>query len=389
VVHVPFPATEQEYRLQAFTTGDARVDDPLVTAGRELQRARRSRRFTRFDGNLAGQPVKSPLDDVVSATRLETWATCPHAYFVRQVLHVLPTEDPADVLWISALDRGSLVHEVLERFLQAVLARPPEQQPGPDDPWSDDDHELLRRIGSEVCADYEARGVVGRTLFWERDRARILGRLDRFLHEDNVRRRLTRSRPVAAELGFGLPGAEQGPVDVAIAGGRTLVFRGAADRIDITDDGTLRVIDYKTGRPYDYRNLSEDNPDDRGTHLQLAVYGLAARAHRQMPDAPVVAEYWFVTEHGQLSQAGYPVTDDVLQRVGQTLGVIVDGIERGAFPARPTGTSSDPFVRCRFCDPDGLGVTDRRREWERKRDDPAVAPYAELAEPRPTPEATS
>ncbi|HEY8545447.1 MAG TPA: hypothetical protein VIL36_10385, partial [Acidimicrobiales bacterium] len=45
----------------------------------------------------------------------------------------------------------------------------------------------------------------------------------------------------------------------------------------------------------------------------------------------------------------------------------------------------DPFVRCRYCDPDGLGVADRRREWERKRDDPLVRPYAELAEPSPEP----
>jgi hypothetical protein len=38
-------------------------------------------------------------------------------------------------------------------------------------------------------------------------------------------------------------------------------------------------------------------------------------------------------------------------------------------------------VDCWYCDPDGLGVADRRREWERKRDDPVFARYADLAEP--------
>jgi RecB family exonuclease len=379
VTHVGFPATAQEYRLRA--PGWTGRHDPVVTAGLDLQTARRSPRFTRFDGNLAGQDVRSPHDDIVSATRLESWATCPFAYFMRQALRVEPVEDPAELLWISALDRGSLVHLVLERFLLAVLARPADQQPAPHEPWSEDDHKLLTQIGSDTCAEFEARGVVGRDLFWQRDRARILMRLDRFLDEDSVRRAETRARPIAAELAFGLPGSDLPAVDMPIAGGRTLTFRGSADRVDVADDGTLRIIDYKTGKPDDYQRLSEENPDDNGTHLQLAVYGMAARTHRGTPDTPIVAEYWFVTEWKPLLAKGYAVTDDVLNHVGGTLATIVDGIENGVFPARPTASSSDPFIRCRYCDPDGLGVTDRRREWDRKRYDPALAAYAELAEP--------
>lgn len=379
VSHLAFPSTAQEYRLRA--PGWTGRHDRVVTAGLDLQGARRSSRFTRFDGNLAGQDVRSPHDDIVSATRLESWASCPFAYFMRQVLRVEPVEDPAELLQISALERGSLVHLVLERFLLAVLARPADQQPAPHEPWSEDDHKLLTQIGSETCAEFEARGVTGRDLFWQRDRARILMRLDRFLHEDSELRATTRSRPIAAELAFGLPGSDLTAVDMPVAGGRVLTFRGSADRVDVADDGTLRIIDYKTGKPYDYQRLSEENPDDNGTHLQLAVYGMAARAHRGTPDTPIVAEYWFVTDGKPLETKGYAVTDAVLSHVGTTLATIVDGIEHGVFPARPTASSSDPFIRCRYCDPDGLGVTDRRREWERKRLDPAVAAYAELAEP--------
>jgi RecB family exonuclease len=208
-------------------------------------------------------------------------------------------------------------------------------------------------------------------------------RLDRFLYEDDAYRARTGSRPVAAEMAFGLPGTDQEPVDVAIGGGRTLRFRGSADRVDVADDGTLRVIDYKTGRPYEYRGLSPESPDDHGTHLQLAVYGVAARARYGPPDGAVAAEYWFVTDRESLTAIGYPVTDDVLGKVGTTLATIVDGIEQGQFLARPTASASDPYVRCRYCDPDGLGVAERRREWDRKRDDPLVRPYADLAEPPP------
>jgi hypothetical protein len=40
-----------------------------------------------------------------------------------------------------------------------------------------------------------------------------------------------------------------------------------------------------------------------------------------------------------------------------------------------------PFVPCRFCDPDGLGTTERWREWRRKRRAPELAALVALVEP--------
>jgi RecB family exonuclease len=374
VQHCAFPATEQEYRLRA---GD-RVHDQATDRGAAVVRARRSRSFTRFDGNLAGVGVPSPVDTIVSSTRLEGWAKCPFAYFGQRLLEVEPVDDPEQQLEMSPLDRGSLIHEVLEQFVTEVLARPPEHQPGPDDPWSEADHALIRRIAEQVCADYEAQGLTGRPVFWRRDRAQIVALADRFLIDDDAKRRTDRTRPLAAEHHFGFAGAD--PVEIRLDDGRVLRFRGSADRIDATGAGDLVVLDYKTGKVDDYRSLSADDPDERGTKLQLAVYAQAARAFVVRPDAQVRSEYWFVSERGGFVRKGYEVDDQVLARVTTTLGTIVDGIERGVFPARPV-ESYGPFVTCAYCDPDGLGVADLRRDWERKRDDPAVAAYARLAEP--------
>ena len=94
------------------------------------------------------------------------------------------------------------------------------------------------------------------------------------------------------------------------------------------------------------------------------------------------AEYWFVSSKGKFKQIGYRVTPEVVARVGETLGTIVEGIEAGVFPPYPTASSTTPsFLACPYCDPDGLGVVDLRRAWERKRHDPGLAGFVRLVEP--------
>ena len=381
------PATAQEHRLRslmAAAPGRGSPDlevigDGVAAAGAAMVAGRRSPSFTRFDGNLAGLAVPSPVDRVTSATRLEGWAGCPFSYLARDVLGVDEVENPEDRLEIAPVERGSLVHEVLERFVGEVLARPAQQRPAPDQPWSADDRARMAALGAEVCDRYEAHGKTGRALFWRRERRIVLAELDRFLAEDDAQRRRLGTRPLAAELAFGMGGA--GALDavaLSLPDGRQVRFRGKADRVDLGDDGVLHVVDYKTGRADPYRGLSEDDPDAAGTCLQLPVYGQAARLAHGDPDAAVEADYWFVSTRGDFRRIGYRVTPGVLGHVGGTLGTIVAGIEHGVFPAFPTASSTTPFVVCPYCDPDGLGVTELRRQLERKLGDPALAGFGSL-----------
>jgi RecB family exonuclease len=378
VTHAAFPATAQDHRLRAGALA-GRAPDPVTATGAAVIAARRSHAFTRFDGNLTGVEVPTPADGTVSSTRLEAWASCPHAYFVRYLLGVQPLDDPERQLSITPLDRGVLIHDVLERFIRSVVERPEAERPGPDDRWTEADHAAMASIAAEVCDDYEARGLTGRPVFWRRDRAQIVTLADRFLREDELHRRRTRTRPVAAELTFGRGEAGDG-VGYPLPDGRELRFSGAIDRIDLADDGTLHVTDYKTGSDRLFKNLSADDPDQRGTKLQLAVYARAARAVHGALDTPVRADYWFVSDRHGFSRRGYVVDDDVLDRVSTTLAIIVAGIEAGLFPSRPED-SGFGWVSCEYCDPDGLGVSELRRDWERKRHDPLLVPYATLAEP--------
>jgi hypothetical protein len=377
------PATDQEHRLRRLLSLDPRPGalsavagavDAGLAAGAEAVEARASAALTRFDGNLAGLPVTSPTERGTSATALEQWAKCPHGYFVRHLLGAKPVEQPEDLLQISAIDKGNLFHLALERFVDEALAEG--RVPAPATPWSEQDHHRLQAIGAQLCDEAEAGGLTGRSLFWQRDRLKILADLDRFLREDDTHRAATGASPIAAELAFGR-GTEL-PFAFPLPDGRAVPLRGKADRVDQATDGTLWVLDYKTGSSRNFKDLSREDPHQGGRHLQLAVYGLAARQATDQPHAPVRAAYWFTSTKGGFEKLGYELDDEVLADVSGAMATIVDGIEGGLFAPHPEPPGTSPFVDCHACDPDGLGTGELRRAFERKLFDPALAAYVAL-----------
>ena len=404
-----FPANEQEYDTRClldwhdgrFERDGARGDGktwsdlarlssvrsrPDLGRGIALRRARLSTRLTRFDGNLAAGDLRDavlphPADDgqVTSASRLEAWAGCPHAYFVRHVLRVEPVDDADDDHRISPLERGSLVHRILERWLAEAIELG--AVPAPGEPWSDQWRNRLLAVGEEECDRLEDRGLVGRRLYWRHDRRSILADLARFLDFDDEQRADYGSRPAAVELGFGVPHSSSGPVSVEIGSGRSLSLRGSIDRVDDTAGGGLLVIDYKSGSARSYEKLGPDDPTLGGSRLQLVLYDLAARRLRNAPDSiRGHGAYWFVSAKGKFSDVGYP-TDEARWQVLEAVNAIVDGVGDGLFPLRPDEPVWRPWVSCRYCEPDGMGTRDQWRDFQRKLLDPAMAPYLDLVAP--------
>lgn len=375
LARLTLPATEQDLRLAAIarddTTHPALTRDATLTAALDTIRARRSSEFTRFDGNLAvvaatgtaeiGPPART------SASRLETWAACPHSYLLEYVLGVDVVEEPERRFEMSPLDKGSLVHDILDEFVTGAI-----DGGHPLDRWTDADRDRLHRVAAEHFTHYEAEGLTGRALFWRRDRTRLLADLDRFLVEDNDRL-AAGLRPIATELHFA-------DVPLPLPSGHTLLVRGSIDRVDRAPDGSLVVVDYKTGSTTSYAALKATNPHVGGTHLQLYLYAVAARHALGVGD-PVDAYYWFTSAKGGFKKIGYPVTPEIADGVCGAVDTIVSSIAAGVFPARPSEKPAFTWVDCWFCTPDGLGAADRRREWERKRRDPALARYVALAEP--------
>ena len=127
-----------------------------------------------------------------------------------------------------------------------------------------------------------------------------------------------------------------------------------------------------------YQGLSIDNPLLDGQRLQLPIYAHAARSLLgEDRDVPVESSYWFVKE--PKNPRGYLVDLSVEEALDRALVAIVDGIEGGMFVARaPAPGGWGGYIECPYCDPDGLGTTDRHRDWLRKLAAPELAGYLEL-----------
>ena len=383
------PATEQEFRLRTLARGELMGGDPVLARGAEMVSARASEQFTRFDGNLAGLNVIDLTTDALSATSLETWADCPMRFLFRYVLRVQTTEQPEDLEEMSALEKGSLIHETLEAFMKEQLKSG--AVPAPGQSWSQGQRDRLQEIGIEKCQTAESRGLTGAPVYWRHQQGRIMADLDRFLHEDTEQRRRLNATPTASELGFGTHQSEMEAVAVELPNGQAVRFKGRADRVDQSGNRLL-VTDYKTGKADSYRRLDESrrsrddwDPVERGTRLQLPVYGLAAQDSIDDSGALVQTQYWFVTERGGFQTCGYPLEDDVLGRFLEVVATIVEGIEAGVFCDRPDGGSTRGRFsqRCEYCNADRLGTEEQRRAWERMQGQAVLSGYRNLAEPLP------
>lgn len=340
-----------------------REDAALVRAV-QAALARRSDRFTAWDGLVAAGLA---LDAEVSASALEDWATCPQRYLFRHVLTVAPTDAPGDALDVDGRDRGSLAHAVLAAVVGRALHRPPDQ------PWDEADRARLQDELARRAEALRQRGALGRGVLADLRIDGLQASLLAALDMDDADRAEEGWVPVAVEEGFGE--RHDRPVAVHLPSGRTIRFTGRVDRIDVTDDGRVRVIDYKTGS--DRRYVAAASGGAAAARLlQLSVYEAAAATRRE----DEVSSGWWLLDVVERDGRPAPIRPNHLTTDAfcAALDAIAAGIEGGAFPADPGEDGYRGPESCRFCPYDRVCRADRVRALRRKADDPALAPWRAL-----------
>lgn len=198
------------------------------------------------------QPVRPPAPRPpvearprqLSATAIETWMRDPYAIYARHILG-LKALDPIDAD-PGAADYGDVVHRSLDQFLKAH----------PRGPLGDDALTELTALGDANFSELlESRP--GLAAFWWPRFQRIAAW---FISQERDRR--AKIAEVHSEL--------EGALTIAAPAG-DFVVTARADRIDLLQDGTLALIDYKTGAPPTAKEVAA------GYAPQLPIEGLIAR----------------------------------------------------------------------------------------------------------------
>ena len=350
---------------------------PPLKRGFVQRRERRTRQMTRWDGLIADGAARETTRPH-SAGALQDWATCPYRYFLGRVLRIEERDEPRDDLQITPLDKGSLIHDILDQFFKATT-----DQPEPGGRWSDAVRERLETIAETALDHAHEQGLTGRDLLWRRDKQRILDDLQTLLEQDDTHRAKFNATQIASELVFGALEESQGLVRFELNDGSVLELRGMIDRIDRSEDGQqLIVIDYKTGGEFPKGSELKKDAIVGGRFLQLPIYAHAARQLYGLDDAaPVQSAYWYITQRGEFKYNPVEWDEANSKRFEEAINLIADNVRSGYFPANPGGDHHRSLAEnCAYCSFDAVCPADRRAHWQQIKLDPRLTDYVQLTE---------
>lgn len=311
-----------------------------IKEGLEAQGKRASDKLTEYDGKIT--PKGNELDPrqnkemVMSSSRLEAAAKCPFAYFIQNVLKVRkPDEVEKDVTtWLDALERGSLLHEVFQVFIDKTNTA--KKQPSPDE-----EKELILSILDDVVKKYRDEVPPPSEVVFQNEYTQLKRDVNVFLQ---INRELG-TKVVGTEIRFG--DKKDGAVKVFLTDNKQILLRGKIDRIDKAGPSKYHVWDYKTGGTYGYK---ERGYLAAGRQIQHALYAVIAeevlkKSGKDKDPKVTKSGYLFPTEKGTRDGAGgiFPRSTSDREKWQEPLGKLLDIIGNGTFIVGKEDA-------CKFCD---------------------------------------
>ena len=354
-------------RKLPYTSESVHSSYPHLQEGDRAEAARQKILLSEYDGLIhsigEGSDALSE-GEVLSCSRLEDLARCPFRFFLQHKLRLEPLEglDKDYGRWLDPLQRGSLLHAILCRFMESL--KPLGQRPSLKDHLKQMEEiarDEIERLKKDIpCAS---------ELVLEKEAAEMMEALPIFLRDEEERCRDI--EPVYFELSFG--SGDDEPVLIRVGEKGSFRLRGRIDRIDRCGEHDYEVWDYKSGSISSYK---EHGYVDGGRQLQHALYAVAAETILRRDHDPharvVLGGYFFPTVRGEGRRIARKVKRALLD---EALEPLFHLLRSGIFPP------SYDRRQCTYCDfvrVCGGGEMPVERCNEKLKTDPILEPFHRL-----------
>lgn len=295
--------------------------------------------------NISDDIVNKLLfEKTFSNAKLETMGSCPLRFFFQNILYLKPLDeyeyDPWK--WLDPLERGTLLHRIFELFYKELINKK-------EMPKFDKHIGILENIAKTETEKLKDLLQPPSETVYESEFNEIMDSCRIFLQKESTK--LSKEgHPLYLELYFGnYPENEDSsfpPAVFTLPSGREIKLSGRIDRIDQLNDGSYKIIDYKTGSTREY---SSNEYFKKGKQLQHALYSLAFEKLKGVKYKVSESGYYFPTTKGEGSEYMYPPNNGKNKReeVLKITDILLDNIENRFFPPVKYDNKNDS---CRFCD---------------------------------------
>jgi CRISPR/Cas system-associated exonuclease Cas4 (RecB family) len=302
-----------------------------------------------------GKPAWSPSDGLVAVTpgiapalasqrlgqrpyslsALQRFSACPYQFLLGAIHRLEPWDDPAPIIRMDPLTRGSLFHKAQTEFYRALEtagALPVTERSLPD---------ALRTLDvvlDRVASEYAETLAPAIERVWRDEIGDLRRDLVIWVQRAVEERGWV---PRHFEWSFGLHDEGRDPhslPDPVVLDGR-FRLRGSVDLIEArADRDVLRVTDHKTGK----NRSTADMIVGGGGVLQPVLYSMAVERGLSRP--VVSGRLYYCTTTGGFARHEIPLTDATRRQGLEVLTIIDRAIEHGFLAAAPDDGA------CAWCD---------------------------------------
>jgi len=278
-----------------------------------------------------------------NAHEIDSYVSCPFAFFAERVLGLEPPEE--ELAGLDPRERGLVLHAALASFFRDM---PESERRRPQS-----NRQRLHAAADGILARLEDARAGTYTILFEAESSFLHAALDTYL--DRLADRQGDWTPARFEVAFGRSrhAADHDPRPLELSNGElTVEVSGRIDRIDeLVKDNTifLRILDYKTRAKSFTKTAALE-----GRQLQMPLYMIAAAEilYGGKRAALVKGEYVGLTDRGYLpiKARENPSADAPLAEMWQTIDetarmkpvAYLEAIRKGRFPVNMN-------EQCRYC----------------------------------------